>query len=184
MQSIKTVKTPIHLTINLTHHRLSSPSGDRGVPFTEGYMFKNYITVAIRNLARHKTYTFINVAGLAIGLACSTLILLYLQHEFSYDRHHSKADRIYKVIRQSHPPEGTTTYSSATLGPLGPALAEEYPEVERATRFLQREGVWVNHNNNTAIKGNISVVDPTLSRPKPKKFDKCVEPLIQIISRF
>ncbi|MDP6039194.1 MAG: ABC transporter permease [Candidatus Latescibacteria bacterium] len=61
-------------------------------------MLKNYLTVAIRNLSRHKAYTFINVIGLAIGLACSTLILLYLQHEFSYDRHHANADRIYRVI--------------------------------------------------------------------------------------
>ena len=69
-------------------------------------MFKNYLTVAIRNLSRHKAYTSINVIGLAIGLACSTLILLYLQHEFSYDRHHNKADRIYKVFMSERLPSG------------------------------------------------------------------------------
>jgi len=61
-------------------------------------MFKNYLTVAIRNLLQHKAYTLINVVGLAIGLTCGTLILLYLQHEFSYSRHHSNADRIHKVL--------------------------------------------------------------------------------------
>ncbi|MDP6037601.1 MAG: ABC transporter permease [Candidatus Latescibacteria bacterium] len=96
-------------------------------------MFKNYITVAIRNLARHKAYTFINVIGLAIGLTCSTLILLYLQHEFSYESHHTRADRIHKVLAQRLP-NGDTTYYHRTQGPVAPALSEEYPEVERATR--------------------------------------------------
>lgn len=122
-------------------------------------MFKNYLTVAIRTLARHKTYTFINVIGLAIGLTCSTLILLYLQHEFSYDRHHSKADRIYQVIRHYHPSEGGPTYSEGTLGPLGPALATEYPEVERGTRLMNRGLLWISHNNNSAIVGSVVVVD-------------------------
>jgi putative ABC transport system permease protein len=128
------------------------------MPLGGSQMFKNYLTVAIRNLARHKAYTFINVAGLAIGLACSTLILLYLQYEFSYDRHHSKADRIYKVIRQHHPEEGEVTYAWGTQGPLGSALADEYPEVERATRFLFRI-VYMNHQDNEAVFGRVSVVD-------------------------
>lgn len=121
-------------------------------------MLKNYLTIAIRNLARHRAYTFINVIGLAIGLTCSTLILLYLQHEFSYDRHHSKADRIYKVIRQHHPTGGEITYARGTQGPVGPTLADEYPEVERATHFMFRF-VYMNHQNNDAVLSRVSVID-------------------------
>ena len=63
-------------------------------------MIKNYLTVAIRNLMRHKLYTSINVLGLAIGLACGILILLYIQQEFAINRSHTLGDRIYKVIRE------------------------------------------------------------------------------------
>ena len=60
-------------------------------------MISNYLKVALRNLLKHKAYTFINVVGLAIGLACCVLILLYVKDEVSYDRYHTKADRIYRV---------------------------------------------------------------------------------------
>ena len=106
-------------------------------------MFKNYLTVAIRNLARHKTYTFINVIGLAIGLACSTLILLYLQHEFSFDRHHSKADRIYRVIAGERLSNGEISYRYGVQGPVASAMAEYFPEIEHGTRFYRRPSKYV-----------------------------------------
>ena len=81
-------------------------------------MIKNYLTVAIRNLMRHKLYTSINVLGLAIGLACGILILLYIQQEFAVNRAHTLGDRIYKVIREERSTQ--TTYSSGTSGALGP----------------------------------------------------------------
>ena len=74
-------------------------------------MFKNYLTVAIRNLARHKAYSFINVIGLTIGLACSIVLTLFIKYEFSYDRHHSKADCIHTVIRAQHDANNTTLLS-------------------------------------------------------------------------
>ena len=97
-------------------------------------MIKNYLTVAIRNLMRHKLYTAINVLGLAIGLACGILILLYTQQEFAIDRSHTLGDRIYKVIREER---GTTqtTYAEGTSGALGPVLKETFPEVETTVRI-------------------------------------------------
>lgn len=92
----------------------------------------------MRNLARHKIYTFINIIGLAIGLVCSTVILFYLQHELSFDRHHSKAERIHWVFTADRQVNDNLSYYSGTPRPVGPALAAEYPEVERATRFLFR----------------------------------------------
>ena len=97
-------------------------------------MIKNYLTVAIRNLMRHKLYTSINVLGLAIGLACGILILLYIQQEFSVDRSHALGDRIYKVIREQRS-STQTTYSSGTSGALGPVLEETFPEVETTVRI-------------------------------------------------
>ncbi len=99
-------------------------------------MIKNYLTVAIRNLMRHKLYTSINVLGLAIGLACGILILLYIQQEFSVDRSHTLGDRIYKVIREQRG-STQTTYEEGTSGPLGPVLEETFPEVETTVRIWQ-----------------------------------------------
>ena len=103
-------------------------------------MIKNYLTIAIRNLMRHKLYTSINVLGLAIGLACGILILLYIQQEFSVDRDHTLGDRIYKVIREERG-STQTTYGSGTSGALGPALEETFPEVETTVRIWQQWGV-------------------------------------------
>ena len=60
-------------------------------------MFRNYLKVAVRNLLRHKIYAFINVLGLAVGIAASVLIFLYVKDETSYDRFHAKSDRIYRI---------------------------------------------------------------------------------------
>ncbi len=103
-------------------------------------MIKNYLTVAIRNLMRHKLYTSINVLGLAIGLACGILILLYIQQEFAVNRSHTLSDRIYKVIREERS-STQTTYSSGTSGALGPVLKETFPEVETTVR-IWRFGGW------------------------------------------
>jgi len=56
-------------------------------------MFENYLKVAVRNLLRYKTYSFINISGLALGITCCLLILLYVQDELSYDRYHENSDR-------------------------------------------------------------------------------------------
>jgi putative ABC transport system permease protein len=121
-------------------------------------MLKNYITIAIRNLARHKVYTFINIIGLAIGLACSTLILLYLQREFSFDQHHSKADRIHYVFTENRESNGNWTGLHTTPAPVAPALEEEFPEVERATRFARR-GVFVHVEGKDPVQSQTMVVD-------------------------
>ena len=65
-------------------------------------MLKNYLKIALRTLQKHRGYAFINVAGLAVGLACCVLIGLYLRNELSYDRFHDKAERIYRVVREAH----------------------------------------------------------------------------------
>ncbi len=97
-------------------------------------MIKNYLTVAIRNLMRHKLYTSINVLGLAIGLACGILIVLYIQQEFAIDRTHTLGDRIYKVIREQRG-STQTSYTEGTSGALGPVLEETFPEIETTVRI-------------------------------------------------
>ncbi len=99
-------------------------------------MFRNYITVAVRNLLRHKAYSLINISGLAIGMACCILILLYVQDELSYDRYHENAGRIYRLALEAQIP-GKVLKAPVTPGPMGPAFANDYPEVISAVRFYR-----------------------------------------------
>lgn len=101
-------------------------------------MFKNYLMIAVRNLLRYKAYSMVNVLGLAVGMMCCVFTFLFVQHEYSYDRHHRQADRIYKVLREKRKPDGERYYSTGTLGPVAPTLAKEYPAIERGTRFFNR----------------------------------------------
>lgn len=100
-------------------------------------MFRNYFKIAIRSLSKHKFYSFINVAGLAVGLACCMLIALFVGDELSYDRHHEHKDQIYRVVRHGSF-NGNEFHFSVNPAPLASALVEELPEVEKAVRFRSR----------------------------------------------
>ena len=97
-------------------------------------MFQNYIKVAWRNLIKQKLYSFINISGLSIGLACFILIFLYVQHEASYDRFFENSEQVYRVYQQQpgNVHMGSDLFA-ATPYALAKALMEEYPEVEQAT---------------------------------------------------
>ncbi len=97
-------------------------------------MFKNYLKIAARNLLKHQAYSLINVLGLAIGMACCILILLYVQNELRYDRHHEKAGRIYRVA-SDHKFGGTHFQMAVSPAPMAEALVRDFPEVESAARF-------------------------------------------------
>ena len=82
-------------------------------------MFKNYFKISFRNLYKHPFYSIINIAGLAIGIACVLFIIFYVQDELSYDRYNKKADRIYKIITNAHFKENDIV-DAACGGPVGP----------------------------------------------------------------
>ncbi len=98
-------------------------------------MLKNYLKIALRNLLKHKAYSFINIAGLAVGLACCLLISLYVRDELSYDRYHAKADRIFKVVTDSRSPDKYSKFA-LTPAPLAETLVRDFPEVETSTRLF------------------------------------------------
>ena len=99
-------------------------------------MIKNYLIVAIRNIARNKTFSAINILGLAIGMACCILILRYVQDELNYDQHHERAHRIYRIAAEVDV-GGTITQVAITPFPMGPTLVTDYPEVIKAVRFFK-----------------------------------------------
>jgi len=97
-------------------------------------MIKNYFKIALRNLLKYKAYSFINIMGLAIGIASCILILLFVQDELSYDRYNEKSDRIYRIALIGA--LGNTQFNGATTAPpLAEALLRRFPEVEAAARF-------------------------------------------------
>lgn len=97
-------------------------------------MFHNYIKIAIRNLLRQKAFSFINILGLAIGMASAMIILLWVQHTVSYDDFHKNKDRIYEVWNRVNM-EGELRAWNYTPTVLSPTINSEAPEVEHATRF-------------------------------------------------
>jgi len=101
-------------------------------------MFRNYLTVALRNIRKHKGYSLINIVGLAVGIASCLLILLFVQSELSCDRFHEKAERVYRVGFKFH--VGTNQFDAA-LGPcpLADSLVRDFPEVESAARIFARQ---------------------------------------------
>src|SRR5688572_6563757 len=106
-------------------------------------MLKNYIKIAWRNLLRHKVYSAINIFGLAIGIAACLLIFLYVQDELTYEKHFSKADRIFRVANDINL-QGQTDKFALTPMALAPALKKDYPELEEAVRLMPigKQTVW------------------------------------------
>ena len=95
-------------------------------------MLKNYFKTAIRNLARNKVFSFINIFGLAAGLATCLLIMFYILDESSYDKHHDHADRLFRIAGINGKGDGW----AASPAPLAWALKNDLPEVEQVTRLL------------------------------------------------
>ena len=127
-------------------------------------MFRNYLTVAVRNLVRHKVYSFINISGLAIGMACFFLILCFVRFESSYDRHHEDADRIYRVIRQVRYERGGGIEERVNTGaPLLPIIREELPGIEHAARLGQFGGL-VRAGDKLFVEGRLFFADPEIFR--------------------
>ena len=117
------------------------------------YMFKNYLKIAIRNMKRNKGYSFINIAGLSIGIACCILVFFFVQDEKTYDRFHENIDRIYYIM-------GDVDLGRVKIGvspepSLGEKMRDEFPEVENAVR-LQKEEFLIKYEGDAVKMSGIS----------------------------
>ena len=120
-------------------------------------MFRNYFKVATRYLLRNKGYTLINTLGLAIGITCCILIMLFVRSEWSYDKFHSKSDRLYRAWLQENY-EGQSFTNTLTPIPLASVLVSNIPEVESACRVYVFNTL-VQHENNR-FNEQVNMVDP------------------------
>ncbi len=125
-------------------------------------MFSHYIKIALRNIKRNKAYSFINIAGLAVGIACCLMIFLFVQDELSFDRYHEKAERIFRLV-DSFDVEGEMgrhfAFSSA---PFAPTLKNEFPQVEETVRLFLGRRRMVSKGNKKFYEDGIFFADASL----------------------
>jgi len=112
-------------------------------------MLKNYLKIAFRNITRQKTYSLINILGLAIGMASAILIMLFVNDELSYDNYHENGERIYRLERKGNF-QGKDYHVAVTAHPMGPTLKEDFAEIEKSVRIWPMGRMVKNRLNNFA----------------------------------
>jgi len=124
-------------------------------------MFNNYIKIALRNLKKYRGYSFINISGLAIGMASCILMLLWIQDELSFDRFHENKNVLYRVIAEIKS-DDQTEYSAQTPPALATTLIEEYPEIVNATRFVSVPKGWLlQYKDKSFLNDRLGSADPS-----------------------
>jgi putative ABC transport system permease protein len=123
-------------------------------------MLKNYIKIALRNIIRHKGYAFLNIFGLAVGMACCILIGLWVLDELNYDRFHENASSICRVESNQNF-NGRTLHIYWTPHPLGPALKAEIPEIKNSTRAQNLGAQLIRYKDKAFEEYSVWSVDPS-----------------------
>jgi putative ABC transport system permease protein len=111
-------------------------------------MIQNYLKIAWRNLLKHKSFSFINIFGLAIGIAACMIIFLYVHNELTFDSYNVKTDRIARITTRMHTPESDLVIATSPIM-LGGTLKRDYPEVESCARLI---------NASAKIKSNNDII--------------------------
>ncbi|MFP4025315.1 MAG: ABC transporter permease [Thiohalospira sp.] len=123
-------------------------------------MIKNYLLTAFRNLKKHPIFSFINIIGLSIGMACSILILLWVQDEIKFDRWHSKNERIGRVLVRDL--NGDEPFDvGVTPAALAPNIQHDFPEIEFMCRFKNWGNWLLKYEDGEFIQGSSGAIDTT-----------------------
>ena len=123
-------------------------------------MFKNYVMIAIRNLWKRKLFSFINVVGLSVGIACFFLIAINLMDEFSYDNFHENTDNLYRVALKRIYPDNVVNYAIIPSS-IGVAMLNDFPEVEDITRIMKmRQEFILRYEDKTYEENKLFFVEP------------------------
>ena len=125
--------------------------------YWRGVMIKNYLKIALRNIKRQKGYSFINITGLAVGIACCLFITLWVLDELSFDRFHEDVDDIYQVLIHTDVPNISTTPAL-----LASTLQEEFPDIVEATRFHWFfQDALISYKNKSFYERRMRLADPS-----------------------
>ncbi len=119
----------------------------------------SYIQIALRKIRRQKGYSFINIAGLAVGLACSILMMLWVGDELSFDRFHKNRNSLYRIITEWKTETGTML-DARTPTPLGPVIAAEIPEVADVCRYQGNEWYGISLGEKSFFDVIVGIADP------------------------
>ena len=123
-------------------------------------MFRNYVKIAVRTLLKNRTYSFINIFGLALGIACCAMIFLYVQDELAFDRFHERAEDIYRLRVERYSSGGESELTATASAPMMPAALADIPQIEQATR-LSRRTYLVTSGDRSFYEDQILFVDST-----------------------
>ena len=126
-------------------------------------MFKNYLKIALRNIIRHKGYSSINIIGLALGMACCIFLLLWVQHQISFDKFHENANNLYRVEVEIPQPQGKIRGPN-TPYPLGPAIKEYLPEIKNLARWQSPPRLLIRYGENQFYEPLARTVDPAFCK--------------------
>lgn len=126
-------------------------------------MFWNYLKIAFRNLVRQKSYSLINIFGLTIGIAAFLMIMLYVQHELSYNSHIPNKDRLYRCVELQFPDGIDDQHVAVTMVPLGETLMENFPEITNFVRLWSLGEIPIGTRDGTILNQNfVSFTDTTV----------------------
>jgi len=120
-------------------------------------MLKNYFIIALRNLKKHKGFSFINIAGLSVGIACSVLVMIYVYDQLSYDRFHENAERTYRIVSKGFIVD-SEIHQTSTPYVLAKTLREEYGDAVQVTQIGSYDGI-VKIDNTNLLNERIIAAD-------------------------
>jgi putative ABC transport system permease protein len=124
-------------------------------------MIKNYLKITVRNIRKHKGYSFINISGLAIGMACCILIFIWVKDELSFDRFHENAESIFRVTEHQYSSSGDYFPVAVTPWPLAEALKDDFPEITESARLRIVSGGLISYGDKKFYENNFVAVDPS-----------------------
>jgi putative ABC transport system permease protein len=124
-------------------------------------MFASYLKAAFRNLKKYKGYSFINIFGLAVGIACCILILMWVRDELSFDGFHAKAARLFRIVEQQTYQGGEIFPVAVTPAPLAPSIKEEFPEIAETCRFTTAPRFLVRYEDRRFYERRLGMADPS-----------------------
>jgi putative ABC transport system permease protein len=125
-------------------------------------MLGNYLKTSLRHIWKHRMYSFINIAGLAVGLACCLLILGYVRDELAFDRYHVKADRIFRLVDGFDVEGNNARFFALSSAPFAPTLKREFPQVEDVVRLIPSQRQMVSVGEKRSYEDRMIYADPSL----------------------
>ena len=124
-------------------------------------MFKNYLKITVRNFKKNKGYSFINISGLAIGMACCILILICVKDELNFDRFHANAEAVYRITEHQYDSSGDYFPVAVTPWPLAEALKNDYPEIVESARLRIVSRGLISYKDKKFYERDLVAVDPS-----------------------